>query len=120
MWEVLHQSVFNLLAHKLRSLLTMFGLTWGILSIILLSAVGEGFQQGNLQTLREMGQNILIIRNGRTTRQAGGERAGRIIRLDLQDVELLRTRSRSIEHLSPELMRSGVQSRAIGTPAPHR
>lgn len=109
MWEILHQSVANLMAHKLRSLLTMFGLTWGILSIIILSAVGEGFQQGNLKTLRELGQNILIIRNGRTTRQAGGGRAGRIIRLELPDVELLQARSRLIEHLSPELMRIGIR-----------
>ena len=76
---------------------------------MILSALGEGFQRGNIRVLKELGQNILIIRNGRTSRQAGGERAGRIIRLEFADVLALKQNSKLLEHVSPELMRGGVK-----------
>jgi putative ABC transport system permease protein len=108
MKEALAQSFDNLRTNKLRSLLTMFGIMWGVISIVILSALGEGFQRGNQAVLQELGKNIVIIRNGRTSVQAGGARAGRMIRLDIHDVHALRGKSRVIEYLSPELMRSGV------------
>ena len=108
MKEALAQSLDNLRTNKLRSFLTMFGIMWGVISIVILSALGEGFQRGNQAVLQELGKNIVIIRNGRTSVQAGGERAGRMIRLDINDVHALRERSKMIEYLSPELMRGGV------------
>ena len=61
MREAFIQSVQNLRANKLRSILTMFGILWGMVSVIVLSAMGEGFQQGNTKVLRELGKNIGII-----------------------------------------------------------
>jgi putative ABC transport system permease protein len=112
MRELLAQTWSNLIAHKLRSFLTMFGIIWGVISIVLLSAVSEGFQQGNLHVLRELGKNILIIRNGRTSMQAGGERAGRLIRLNIDDVHALKEKSKLLEHVTPELMRSGISAKS--------
>jgi putative ABC transport system permease protein len=112
MKELLRQTWSNLIAHKLRSFLTMFGIIWGVISILLLSAVSEGFQKGNLHVLRELGKNIIIIRNGRTTTQAGGERAGRMIRLDIYDVYALKEKARLLEHISPELMRGGLSAKS--------
>src|SRR5262245_44073741 len=103
--ELLTQTWSNLMAHKLRSFLTMFGIIWGAISIVLLSAVSEGFQRGNLHVLRELGKNIIIIRNGRTSTQAGGERAGKLIRLDLNDLYALKQKAKLLEHVTPELMR---------------
>ena len=74
----------------------------------ILSAMGEGFQRGNQAVLEELGKNIVVIRNGRTSVQAGGERAGRVIRLNIGDVYELQNKSRLIEYLSPELMRGSV------------
>ena len=108
MKEALKQSIDNLRTNKLRSCLTMFGIMWGVISIVILSAMGEGFQRGNQAVLEELGKNIVVIRNGRTSVQAGGERAGRVIRLNIGDVHELRSKSRLIQHLSPELMRGGV------------
>ncbi len=108
MKEALKQSLDNLRTNKLRSCLTMFGIMWGVISIVILSAMGEGFQRGNQAVLEELGKNIVVIRNGRTSVQAGGERAGRVIRLNIGDVHELRSKSRLIQHLSPELMRGGV------------
>ncbi len=104
LWQVWQ----NLNANKIRSFLTMFGIVWGVVSIVILSALGEGFQRGNAKVLRELGTNILIIRNGRTSRQAGGERAGRAIRLDIADLFALKNHSRLLEYMSPELMKGGV------------
>ena len=73
MKEAFLQSLQNLRANKLRSFLTMFGILWGMVSVVILSAMGEGFQQGNDKVLRELGKNIGIIWGGRTSLQAGGE-----------------------------------------------
>ena len=107
--NVIRQVWDNLRANKLRSFLTMFGIMWGIVSIVILSALGEGFQRGNETVLRELGRNILIIRNGRTSMQAGGERAGRPIRLEFQDVVALKRDSNLLEDVSPEIMKGGVR-----------
>jgi putative ABC transport system permease protein len=107
--EALRQSLENLRANKLRSVLTMFGILWGIVSIVVLSAMGEGFRRGNDQVLREFGRNIGIVWGGRTSLQAGGERAGRVIRLTIDDARALAAQSRLVEKLSPEIQRGGVQ-----------
>jgi putative ABC transport system permease protein len=108
MREALLQSIENLRTNKLRSLLTMFGIMWGVISIVILSALGEGFQRGNQKVLEELGKNVVIIRNGRTSTQAGGERAGRVVRLTINDVYALRQRSTLLQSISPELARGGV------------
>ncbi len=82
MREAIVQSFQNLRANKLRSFLTMFGIMWGMISIVILSATGEGFRRGNEQVLRELGRNVGIVWGNRTSLQAGGERAGRRIFLD--------------------------------------
>jgi len=99
----------NLRANKMRSFLTMFGIMWGIISIVILSALGEGFQRGNATVLRELGRNILIIRNGRTSLQAGGERAGRAIRIDFEDVLALKRDSKLLEDITPEIMKGNLR-----------
>lgn len=110
--ELLHETWSNLSANKLRSFLTMFGIIWGVISIVLLSAVGEGFQRGNQHVLEELGKNIIIIRNGRTSMQAGGARAGRLVLLDIQDVHLLKEKSKLLGDVSPELIRGGVRTKS--------
>ena len=112
MFEILSEVWSNLKANKGRSFLTMFGIMWGIISITILSAMGEGFQRGNETVLRELGKNILIIRNGRTSLQAGGELAGRRIRLKLDDVLALQEKSRLLEHITPELMNGSVMAKS--------
>ena len=92
MREAIRQSLENLRANKLRSVLTMFGILWGIVSIVVLSAMGEGFRRGNDAVLREFGRNIGIVWGGRTSMQAGGERAGRVIRLTVDDARAIKRR----------------------------
>src|SRR5204863_1726790 len=102
MREALVQSLQNLRANKLRSFLTMFGILWGMVSVVVLSAMGEGFQQGNVKVLKELGKNIGIVWGGRTGLQAGGERAGRVIRLNLDDARAFEAESAMVAVVRPE------------------
>ena len=109
MREAFVQSIQNLRANKLRSFLTMFGILWGMISVVVLSAMGEGFQQGNGKVLRELGKNIGIVWGGRTSLQAGGERAGRLVFLTLADARALEAESPMVAVVSPELQRGAVR-----------
>jgi len=108
MFEILRQVVSNLRANKLRSFLTMFGILWGVISVVILSATGEGFRRGNEKVLRELGKNIAIVWGARTGKQAGGERAGRDIRLTVDDVHALQTESDMIAVVSAEINRGAM------------
>jgi putative ABC transport system permease protein len=108
MSEVFVQVFQNLRANKLRSFLTMFGILWGVISVVVLTATGEGFQRGNTKVLEELGKNVGIIWGGRTSQQAGGERAGRAIQLTVGDARALATESSMIAVVSPELQRGGI------------
>src|SRR5258707_4271494 len=108
MLEVFRQVVANLRANKLRSFLTMFGILWGVISVVILSATGEGFRRGNDKVLMELGRNIAIVWGARTGMQTGGERAGRQILLTPDDVHALQTESNMIAVVSAELQRGAV------------
>src|SRR5689334_24725594 len=113
MLEILRQVVSNLRANKLRSFLTMFGILWGMISIVVLSATGEGFRRGNEKVLRELGKNIAIVWGGRTSTQAGGERTGRQILLTLEDARALAQETSMIAVVSPELERAAVPVKSL-------
>ncbi len=104
--EVLRQTVSSIAAHKLRSFLTMFGIIWGITSVILLVGLGKGFSRDQKEHLKTIGVDLAIIWGGRTSAQAGGYAAGRIIRLSVRDAELIKEQGFLIKTVSPELRRS--------------
>jgi putative ABC transport system permease protein len=104
--EAITQVFQNLRANKLRSFLTMFGILWGVISVVVLSATGEGFQRGNQHVLEELGRNVAIVWPGRTSIQAGGERAGRRILFTIEDVRALQRETSMIRVVSPEINRS--------------
>ena len=105
MTESFKQAIDNLRANKLRSFLTMFGIMWGIVSIVVLSALGEGFRRGNDDVLREFGRNMSIVWGARTGMQAGGERAGRPVILTVDDARAVKEQGRLVLAVSPELQR---------------
>src|SRR5688572_21225383 len=109
MRDALAQVVANLRANKLRSFLTMFGILWGVISVIVLSATGEGFQRGNQYVLDELGKNVVIVWGDRTTMQAGGARAGRRIALTVDDARALASESAMVRVVSAEIQRGGIR-----------
>ncbi len=75
--DLFHDVLRTLWAHKLRAFLTMFGIAWGIVSIVLMVAAGEGLRKGQAEQARNLGKDVMIVFHGRTSLQAGGTHAGR-------------------------------------------
>src|SRR5258706_2994547 len=113
MFEILRQVLMNLRANKLRSFLTMFGILWGVISVVILSAMGEGFRRGNEKVLMELGKNIAIMWGMRTGMQAGGERAGRQVFLTTDDVRALQTQSTMVAVVSAEIQRGAINVKSL-------
>lgn len=83
--DIFAQIFRNLWAHKLRSFLTMFGIAWGVGSLLLLVGVGEGFRSGNKRELAEFGKNIMFLFPGRAPAVKGNMSSARSYLLTYQD-----------------------------------
>ena len=83
--DIFVQSFRNLWAHKLRSFLTMFGIAWGVGSLLLLVGVGEGFRSGNKREMTEFGKNIMFLFPGRAPAVKGNMNSARSYLLTYQD-----------------------------------
>ena len=103
LYELVGQVVESLFRNKLRTFLTMAGIAWGISSIVLIVAMGDGFKEGQRNNMKGLGENIVILFGGRTELQAGGERAGRRIRLNYSDVENIRRECWLVSKVAAEL-----------------
>lgn len=93
----------TLLSHKLRTFLTMFGIAWGIVSITLMVAAGEGLHEGQRRVAENFGKDIMIVWAGRTSMQAGGMRAGRALQWEARDCEIVRQEATACRWVLPEL-----------------
>ena len=83
--DIFSQILRNLWAHKLRSFLTMFGIAWGVGSLLLLVGVGEGFRSGNKRELAEFGKDIMFLFPGRAPSVSGNMSSARSYLLTYQD-----------------------------------
>jgi len=110
--DLFRDTIETLWAHKLRTFLTMFGIAWGIISIILMVAAGEGLRVGQERQMETFGRDIMIVFAGRTSMQAGGMRAGRDIRWQDTDYLAVKAQAPSCEYVLPELRRSGINIRS--------
>jgi len=104
--EILRQAVATFRAHKMRTFLTMFGLVWGIASVIILVGLGRGFVVDQKKHMETLGKDLVIVWGGRTSSQVGGRAAGREIRLNVDDAALIRDECYLIKNVSPELRRT--------------
>ncbi len=96
------QAIQALVGHRIRAAMTMTGIAWGIVAVVLLMAYGNGFHNAiEVGFRRAFSNGTVVIWNGQTSMQAGGERAGRRIRLKEEDVEPLRQLG-NIKYVSPE------------------
>lgn len=100
----------TLWSHKLRTFLTMFGIAWGIVSIVLMVAAGEGLRKGQAEQTKNLGKDIMIVFHGRTSLQAGGTRAGKIVRWEDADIQAVQTQSPDCQYAIPELEQEDVRT----------
>ncbi len=84
----------------------MFGIIWGIASVILLVGLGKGFSKDQKERLKTIGVDLAIVWGGRTSSQAGGYAAGRDIRLSVDDAIAIKNECYLIKTVSPELRRN--------------
>ncbi|MGA2436198.1 MAG: ABC transporter permease [Bryobacteraceae bacterium] len=93
----------TLWVHKLRTFLTMFGIAWGIVSIMLMVASGEGLRVGQQKAADQFGKDIIIFFTGRTSMQAGGTRAGRVTSWMDTDFAVIQKEATACAEVLPDL-----------------
>jgi putative ABC transport system permease protein len=104
--EIFRQAVSTFRAHKMRVFLTMFGIVWGIASVILLVGLGRGFSADQKKRMKTLGKDLVIVWGGRTSSQVGGRAAGREISLTIDDARIIRDECYLVKNVSPELRRT--------------
>jgi len=97
-------------AHKLRSFLTMFGIAWGVGSLLLLVGLGEGFRTGNKRGLFEYGENIMMIFPGRAPAVQGSMNSARSYHLTYRDYLDARNESPHVRAFTPVLTTDDVHA----------
>src|SRR5277367_52969 len=108
--DVFAQIFRTLWAHKLRSFLTMFGIAWGVGSLLLLVGLGEGFRSGNKRNLSEIGENIMMLFPGRAPAVAGSMNSARQYRLTYQDYLDIRKEAPHVKTITPALVTDNVNA----------
>jgi putative ABC transport system permease protein len=104
--EIVRQAAGSLVAHRFRAGLTMLGIAWGIVTVVLLMAYGNGFQRAMTNGFRNaFSDGTALLFNGQTSLQAGGERAGRRIFLKEDDAAALEELG-LVKYVSPEYLLS--------------
>jgi putative ABC transport system permease protein len=102
--EVVREAAYGVSRNRLRAGLSMLGISWGIVSVVMLLAYGNGFQGALMVGFRNaFGEGVAVMYPGQTSMQAGGQRAGRRIRLEPEDVSPL-AQLPVIKSISPEFM----------------
>jgi len=102
--EVAREAAYGIARNRLRAGLSMLGISWGIVSVVMLMAYGSGFQAAIAAGFAgAFGEGVVVAWPGQTSLQAGGERAGRRVRLTLDDVEAVRALP-LVRRASPEFV----------------
>src|SRR6516164_6714860 len=109
-FEILRQMLRTLWAHKLRSFLTMFGIAWGVGSLLLLVGLGEGFRSGNRKQFDSIGENVLFIWSGRAPVMQGSFTALRQYYLTYRDYEDVQRECPSVGAATPVISRSDIRA----------
>jgi len=104
------QTLRTLWAHKLRSFLTMFGIAWGVGSLLLLAGVGEGFRNGNRRQLETFGKNIIFFYGGRAPAVEGSFNSMRWFNLTYDDYLAIRNESKLAVNVSPLIARDDIRA----------
>ncbi len=104
-WEIVREAVLGLYHHRFRAALSMMGISWGIISVVVLLAYGDGFRTALAAGFRgAFSEGTSVVWPGQTSLQAGGERAGKRVRVTAGDVIAI-AELPLVRAASPEFMR---------------
>ena len=99
--DLLREAYGAMRHNRRRTALTMLGMAWGIATVVMLLAYGDGFGQACANIFANFGNKLVIVVPGRTSMQAGGQKAGIPIRFTQDDVDTLTTNLPQISHITP-------------------
>jgi putative ABC transport system permease protein len=108
--DIFDQTLRTLWAHKLRSFLTMFGIAWGVGSLLLLVGVGEGFRNGNRKQLETFGKNIIFFFGGRMPAVEGGFSSMKWFNLTYEDYLAIKNESTRAINIAPVIARDDIRA----------
>ncbi len=104
MFRDLLQEAYTAMRHnRRRTALTMLGMAWGIATVVMLLAYGDGFGQACANIFANFGTKLVIVVPGKTSMQAGGQNSGAAVRFTQEDVEALATNLPQITHITPSV-----------------
>jgi len=103
--DLLAQSWSNLVRNRTRSALTMLGIVWGIVAVTVLLAYGSGFRRILTRAFDAFGKSAVVVWPGNTSEQAGGERAGKRVRLERVDRENILSEASLVKAVSMETVK---------------
>jgi putative ABC transport system permease protein len=108
--DIIRQSLATLWAHKMRSFLTMFGIAWGVGSLLLLVGLGEGFRSGQKRQLETLGQDIMFVFPGRIPAVEGSLQSGQKYHFTYDDYIAIREQARTLRSVSPVINREDIRA----------
>ena len=101
--DLFHEAYDAMRHNRRRTALTMLGMGWGIATVVMLLAYGDGFGQAFANIFANFGTKLTIVVPGKTSMQAGGQKSGVQIRFTQDDVEALATNLPQITRITPEV-----------------
>jgi len=102
LFEVFKEAWIALGRNRVRSLLTMTGISWGIVAVTLLLSYGSGFRSVLMYTFEVFGKGAVVCWPGTTSEQAGGERAGKPVRFEQEDADWVKAQSPLVKRVTLE------------------
>ena len=100
--DLLNEAYGAMQYSRRRTAITMLGMAWGIATVVLLLAYGNGFGRACANIFAEFGTKLMIVVPGRSSMQAGGQKAGMPTRFTLEDVDTLTVNVPQIAQITPE------------------
>ncbi len=101
--DLLNEAYGAMQHNRRRTALTMLGMAWGIATVVMLLAYGNGFGRACTAIFANFGTKLMILVPGRSSMQAGGQKAGVEVRFTLDDIDLLTANIPQITHITPEV-----------------
>jgi putative ABC transport system permease protein len=99
--DLLREAYAAMRYNRRRTALTMLGMAWGIATVVMLLAYGNGFGQACANIFANFGTKLMIVVPGRSSMQAGGQKAGVQLRFTLDDLDTLTSNIPQITHITP-------------------
>ncbi len=101
--EIIRQAFADLKTNVLRSTLTLFGIIWGIMAIMILLGWGFGFRDMMWEGMHKIGEDLLLLIPGHTSIGVGGYKSGRPVVPEMKDIEAIQIQCPSVAEINPQI-----------------